>query len=406
MSDSIIETEMTFSKMNLKEQNIFLKSILKKSIGNYSIIAINLDGVIIAWNKGANHEYGYTAAEIIGQTLYKLYDNKTNAKKIKRILNKTLKAELCFAELTGIRKNGDCFTSFVNFVLRKDSDESPVGFTLISPDLRKLQYNLKKCKETKKLLKVENEVLQENSDYAQDTNRLKSELLANVSHELRVPLNTIIGFAELMYLGKVGPISPDHKEYLRDILLGSNRLLRLINDLLDLNKVESGKMEFFPEPIMIDKLIGEIRSVFYKSIIQKNIQLEIKIDPTLNEIIIDPSRFKQILYNYVSNALKFTPTNGKIDICVKSDKNNMFRLEVKDTGIGIIKKDLKRLFTPYQQLNTNSKKKYQGTGLGLSLTKKIVEAQDGQVGVTSEIGVGSTFYAILPCFPHTEEKND
>jgi PAS domain S-box-containing protein len=406
MSNPIIESEMTFSQMSLIEQNTFLKSILKKSIGNYSIIAINLDGVIISWNKGASHEYGYTASEVIGQTLHKIYDSKNgNPKKIKMLLDETLKTEICFAELIGIRKNGDYFTSFVNFILRKDLDESPIGFTLISPDLKKLQYNLKKCKETNKLLEDKNEVLQESSDYAKDTNRLKSELLANVSHELRVPLNTIIGFAELMYTGKVGPVSAEHKEYLRDILLSSDRLLRLINDLLDLNKIESGKMEFFPEPITMEKLIGEIRSVFYKPIVQKNIQLDIQIDPGLSEVIIDPSRFKQILYNYVSNALKFTPAKGQIFISVKLDKNNMFRLEVKDTGIGITKKDLKRLFTPYQQLKTNSKKKYQGTGLGLSLTKKLVEAQGGKVGVLSEAGVGSTFYAVLPCYPLNGEMN-
>ncbi|MBV9575456.1 MAG: PAS domain-containing sensor histidine kinase [Gammaproteobacteria bacterium] len=368
---------LVFSQMSVIEQQTFLSSILNKSVNHYSVIGIDLKGIITTWNQGAQCEYGYSADEIIGKNFTKLYDTECEKNpKIKTILKNALTTELYFAELISIRKNGEYFTAFVNFILRKNND-SPIGFTLISPDLRALQHNLQKC---------------------------KNEFLANISHELRVPLNTIIGFAQLMYLGKVGAISTNHKEYLHDILLGAERLLRLVNDLLDLNKVESGKMEFFPESICINEMINEIRTIFYNPIKQKEIQLDIKIDPTVNKIIIDPTRFKQILYNYVSNAVKFSSTGGQILICVKPDKNNSFRLEVKDSGTGISKKDLKRLFSHYKQLNGDARKDNQGTGLGLSLTKKIVEAQDGKVGVTSIFGVGSTFYAILPCSPHSKEN--
>ena len=230
----------------------------------------------------------------------------------------------------------------------------------------------------------------------EEASRLKSEFLANMSHELRTPLNAIIGFSEIMYNGKVGPVSSEHKEYLGDVLSSARHLLQLINDVLDLAKVESGKMEFHPEAIQLSTPVNEVRDILRTIIASKKINLTINIDPLLQEIIIDPAKFKQILYNFTSNALKFTPEGGEVVINIDSEDNRFFRLEVKDTGIGIRKDDMKKLFTEFLQLDSGTNKKYQGTGLGLSLTKRIVEAQGGKVGFDSVFGKGSTFYALLP----------
>jgi signal transduction histidine kinase len=230
----------------------------------------------------------------------------------------------------------------------------------------------------------------------QEANRLKSEFLANMSHELRTPLNAIIGFSELMFKGKVGPLSENHREYLGDILISSRHLLQLINDVLDLAKIDSGKIEFRPETVDLAKVVREVRDILRGLASTKRIQVETSIEPEVATVTLDPGKLKQVLYNYLSNGLKFTEDGGKIHIRATAAEGDHFRILVEDTGIGVRPEDLARLFVEFQQLDAGSSKKYAGTGLGLSLTKRIVEAQGGQVGVESELGRGSVFWAVLP----------
>jgi signal transduction histidine kinase len=231
---------------------------------------------------------------------------------------------------------------------------------------------------------------------AQEANRMKSEFLANMSHELRTPLNAIIGFAKLMAHGKVGPVSPLHQEFLEDILKSSDHLLQLINDVLDLAKVEAGKMEFHPQAIVLPALIAEVRDILRAVAASKQIRIDTHIDPACSELFLDPAKLKQVLYNYLSNALKFTGEGGRVSIKVRSEDAAMFRIDVEDSGIGIRPEDLKVLFTEFRQLDASASKRYQGTGLGLALTRRIVEAQGGKVGVSSTLGQGSIFSALLP----------
>ncbi len=228
--------------------------------------------------------------------------------------------------------------------------------------------------------------------------RLKSEFLANMSHELRTPLNAIIGFAQLMHSGKVGAVSESHHEYLGDILTSSRHLAQLINDVLDLARVESGKLEFRPESVDLAALIDETLEVLRVSASEKGLTVEVEIPKDLGQVQADPTRLKQILYNYLSNALKFTSRGGHVAVRVLPDGSESFRVEVKDDGIGIAADDQKRLFQEFQQLDAGAAKKYQGTGLGLALTRRIAEAQGGRVGVESATGQGSTFWAVLPRF--------
>ena len=241
-----------------------------------------------------------------------------------------------------------------------------------------------------------NEELEVQSRRVQEANRLKSEFLANMSHELRTPLNAIIGFTELIYDEEAGPISEEQKEYLGDILSSSQHLLQLINDVLDLAKVEAGKMTFSPEEIDLDQLVGEVRDILRPLINSKHIHFGTEIDTTLNGVVIDPAKLKQVLYNYLSNAIKFTPEEGQVTIRLRAEGEDAFRLEVEDSGRGIQPENLGRLFVEFQQLDAGLTKGYQGTGLGLALTRRIVEAQGGRVGVHSTPGQGSTFFAVLP----------
>jgi protein-histidine pros-kinase len=229
-----------------------------------------------------------------------------------------------------------------------------------------------------------------------EASRLKSEFLANMSHELRTPLNAIIGFADLIHRGKAGPLTDDQHEYLGDILTSSRHLLQLINDVLDLSKVEAGKMELRPEPVNLDTLAGEVRDILRGLASGKHLRIELDVAPDAINAVLDPGRVKQILYNYLSNAIKFTPEGGAITLRIRRHGLSMVRLDVQDTGIGIPPEQIDRLFVEFQQLDASSGKRHPGTGLGLALTKRIAEAQGGWVAVDSAPGVGSTFSAILP----------
>jgi signal transduction histidine kinase len=230
----------------------------------------------------------------------------------------------------------------------------------------------------------------------QEASRLKSEFLANMSHELRTPLNAIIGFAELLHDDQVDVGSPQYKEFLGDILTSGRHLLQLINDVLDLAKVEAGKLEFRPESVDISRLLGEVTAITRTTAAQKRLRIEIEIDAAIMQVDLDPGRLKQVAYNYISNALKFTPPGGRITVRVKPEAADTWRFEVEDTGVGIAAADLAKLFIEFQQLEHGAAKRHQGTGLGLALTRRIVEAQGGSVGVRSTPGKGTVFHAILP----------
>jgi protein-histidine pros-kinase len=230
-----------------------------------------------------------------------------------------------------------------------------------------------------------------------EASRLKSAFLANMSHELRTPLNAIIGFAELMHKGKSGPMAPDHHEYLGDILTSAKHLLQLINDVLDLAKVESGNLEFEPEPVELPRLVGEVCDVLRGLASRKRLAIQIEIDDQISRVLIDAARIKQVLYNFVSNAIKFTKEGGTITVRMgQASDPAEFRIDVEDTGVGISADDVPKLFVEFQQLDTGAAKRFQGTGLGLALTKRLVEGHHGRVEVKSTLGVGSTFSAILP----------
>jgi len=240
----------------------------------------------------------------------------------------------------------------------------------------------------------------------QEASRLKSEFLANMSHELRTPLNAIIGFSELLLAGAVSPESPEHKVFLGHISTSGLHLLQLINDVLDLSKVESGKFEFFAEPVQLPVLIKEVQDILYTQIQQKHIQVTADVDPTLTDLMLDPGRLKQVLYNYLSNALKFTPEFGQVTVRARPEGGAAFRIEVEDNGIGISEADQLRLFTDFLQLDAGSTRQHQGTGLGLALARRLVQAQGGTVGVRSTRGVGSVFYLVMSRAPVIDQPGD
>ena len=248
-------------------------------------------------------------------------------------------------------------------------------------------------------LRRQNVDLEERNRNIEEASRMKSEFLANMSHELRSPLNGILGFTELLYDGKLGKLPARPTEFLGRIHASASHLLQLINGVLDLSKIEAGRLEFKPQRILISPIVQEVTGILASLAVEKRIRVETEVDPAVDEVTIDASRLRQVLYNYLSNALKFTGEGGAVTVRVKPEGANEFRLEVSDTGIGVAEKDISRLFIEFQQLDCSTAKRYQGTGLGLALTKRVVEGQQGRVGVVSTLGEGSTFFAVLPRSP-------
>jgi PAS domain S-box-containing protein len=395
-----LKEELRLQYDTLVETTSFLANILQSST-EYSIIAKDLDNNVLAWNEGAHRIYGYTADEMVGKQSAKIVNvpEEIESGKVQAAMDVALLTGTFEGEFEVVRKNGERFPAQMAITLRNDPAGRPIGFLLMSKDItdrKMLEHQLR--------LKNE-EVIEQ----YREANRLKSEFLANMSHELRTPLNAIIGFSELMHDGRVGPVSAEHREYLGDILTSSRHLLQLINDVLDLAKVEAGKVEFRPEPVDLARVIREVCDVLRTLAAQKRIQIETEVDPLLTDVVTDPSKLKQVLYNFLSNALKFTPDGGRVCVRVASEGPAEFRIEVEDTGIGIRPEDIGRLFVEFHQLDGGTGKKYPGTGLGLSLTKRIVEAQGGRVGVQSTPDRGSTFFAILPreaVDPPAQERRD
>jgi PAS domain S-box-containing protein len=385
-----LEEQITRQYRELAETTAFLNNILESST-EYSIIAKDLDGTILGWNEGARRTYGYAAEEMVGKQNSRVLHTREDldSGRVDTALGTALQAGKFEGEFQRVRKSGEQFMAQVAITRRQDTTGKPIGYLLISKDITEQKV-------LEEQLRRKNEELEEQYRRVQEANRLKSEFLANMSHELRTPLNAIIGFAEMMYDGRVGTLSPTHQEYMGDILTSGRHLLQLINDVLDLAKVESGKMEFRPERLDLAKVVREVRDVLRTLAAKKRMQVETQVDPDLTDVVADPGKLKQVLYNYLSNALKFTPDEGRVTVRVRPEGPDAFRLEVEDTGIGIRPEDLGRLFMEFQQLDASTAKKYQGTGLGLALTKRIVEAQGGQVGVRSAPGQGSVFSAVLP----------
>jgi len=226
--------------------------------------------------------------------------------------------------------------------------------------------------------------------------KAKSEFLANMSHELRTPLNSSIGFSELLKQGMAGELSEKQIHYVDNILISNQFLLSLINDILDLSKIEVGKIELVTEKMSTPVTIKETLSLIKEKATKHNVRLKTEFDPELEYIEADKQRFKQILFNLLSNAVKFSKEEGGTVTITAKKEGDMVQISVSDTGIGIKEGNIERLFRKFEQLESGISQKYGGTGLGLAITKQLVELHGGRIWAQSRYGEGSKFTFLLP----------
>ena len=270
-------------------------------------------------------------------------------------------------------------------------------------------------------LRDRNEEIELKNKQLDEASKMKSEFLANMSHELRTPLNAILGFSEAMRDSMFGDVNDKQEDGLGVIYESGQHLLSLINDILDLSKIEAGKMELDCTNFSLNDLVDRSISIIKEKASKHNIHLELSLDQQIAEMSADERKVKQVLFNILSNATKFTPDNGTISITTKLHSNviptcdmnenrrkDYVTVAIADTGIGIAENDLARLFTPFEQLDGSFSKKYQGTGLGLAMVKRLTELHHGCVSVESELGKGSCFTVWLPIVNdsfHSELEN-
>jgi PAS domain S-box-containing protein len=238
-------------------------------------------------------------------------------------------------------------------------------------------------------------------DLADTANQAKSAFLANMSHELRTPLNAVIGFSELLEQQIFGALNDKQTAYVGNVLVSGRHLLQLVNDILDISKVEAGRMDLAYETTPIGGIVDVVRGVIQAVATKKGINLEVSVPDDLPPVQVDPGRIKQVLYNLISNAIKFTPRGGVVRLSAVEEGDYLV-VRVADTGVGIAREDLGRLFREFEQLPQPGGVRPEGTGLGLALTKRLVELHGGKVEVESELGKGSTFSVYLSLRSHDE----
>jgi protein-histidine pros-kinase len=271
---------------------------------------------------------------------------------------------------------------------RGDGEEFPVEISLSPVTTEAGPMVLSAIRDVTERKRVEASLLQ--------ASRLKSQFLANMSHELRTPLNGIIGFSQLLVDGKAGALSAQQSSFLQDILDSGRHLLHLVNDLLDISKIEAGRMEVHQELFVLAEAVQEACSVLATDVADKQLALTWNVAADLGRVKLDRQKFKQVLLNLVSNAVKFTDVRGWIEIAVERLASGELELQVRDGGIGISPADQERLFVEFERLNPDEATRRPGTGLGLALTRRLVELQGGHIAVTSTLGQGSTFCVRLP----------
>jgi PAS domain S-box-containing protein len=366
-----------------------------------AILEIDQQGRIVLANATAERMFGYTRAELVGLTVdtllpaamrtrHKQHRDHYDAHPSTRPMGSGLKLE-------AIRRDMQPFPVEIS-LSPVDSEDGQRVIAVVRDisDRRAAEEKLLKISEAfARELALKNEELQKRNREIEKSDRLKSEFLASMSHELRTPLHTIIGFSELLSEQIQGPLNDKQKRFVEHILRDSLHLLELINDILDLSKIESGRLELHREAFDASGSIEEVLAGMRPRAAQKSIELTYGPRDRI-ELFADRVRFKEIFLNLLSNAVKFTPEKGRVDVAAALDGAGSWRFTVTDTGIGIPSHEHDAIFDKFYQTGSTTRGIREGTGLGLAITRHLVEEHGGRVWVESEPGKGSRFSFTIP----------
>ncbi|KKF99963.1 ATPase [Methanosarcina mazei] len=372
----LVAQDITFSKnieRSEQENRERLKAILDNTLCGILLIESSSRKIINA-NPIALKTAGYSEKELIGMTCYRLIGQHGE--------------ENCAA--LSLDQAGDLSESIL---LTATGKTLPILRSVVPVSIGGTGYFVESFIDLSDRKQVEEELLQAKIA-AESANRSMSEFLATMSHELRTPLTAIIGFSELMLGGSTGEFDELNKKFLGNISTSGKHLLSLINSILDLSKIEAGKMELQPDYFSLQDIFSNTKNILSPLALKKNISMDFNVEPGFF-VYADRTRFKQIMYNLVSNAVKFTQEGGSVEVLGTVSEKGV-RVSVSDTGIGISKDEIKQLFKPFKQIDSTLSRKYEGTGLGLVLSKKFIEMHGGRIWVESEPGKGSTFTFEVP----------
>ncbi len=396
-----IEEERAKLDQRLRDQHFYTRSLIESNID--ALMTTDARGIITDVNKQTEALTGCTRDELIGAPFKHCFTDPLRAEAgIQRVLNE---GKVTNYELTALGRDGTVTVVSYNATTLHDRQRKLQGVFIAARDVTEL----KRFEHT----------LQEKNSELQDANRMKSEFLANMSHELRTPLNAIIGFSEVLKDGLLGDLTDQQRGFMSDIFNSGKHLLLLINDVLDLSKVEAGKMVLDLEVLEVPSLLKNSFSIVREKAAARNIRLTLQVTGELGPMHADGRKVKQIVYNLLSNAVKFSNEGGEVTLrasivprfkvgalsgpwlgrtcpLLENEFSEFLELSVTDSGIGISKEGLEKLFQPFSQIDSGLARRFEGTGLGLAMVKLLAELHGGSVAAESAVAQGSRFTVWLP----------
>ncbi|MDD2499798.1 MAG: ATP-binding protein [Geobacter sp.] len=379
MARQLLEREQV-----IRESELRLRSITDSA--RDAIIMMDSRGAVTFWNPAAEMILGYQAEEALGKNLHMLLAP----------LRFQGAQKAAFAEFVQTGRGHAVGKTIELAAIHKDGHELPISLSLSAVFLDGSWHAVGILRDITESKRYQEELLEARHD-AESANRAKSEFLANMSHEIRTPMNGVIGMAQLL---RYTQPTQEQKEYLDNLEISCKNLLELINDILDLSKIESGKLELESAAFSLRRCINDVLANQTSRIEQKGLQLALAIDKQVPELVLgDSLRFKQIVLNLVGNAIKFTES-GSIQVTGTLSSNQggscVFRLAVRDTGIGMKSDALEKIFNSFEQADSSTTRVYGGSGLGLSICRRLTELMGGSIWAESVYGAGSTFFVELP----------
>lgn len=370
------------SERRLSSSRAQLSAVINSAMD--AIVTVDVTGRVRSFNSAAERMFGVDAKEVLGRPLGRLLPAGVDQFSAARFVT------------VGVRHDGDSFP--VEAAVSEVSSRQGVFYTAILRDISERlaqETALRELNDTlEKKVADRTRELEVAAVRAQAADRLKSAFLATMSHELRTPLNSIIGFTGIVLQGLAGPLNDEQKKQLGMVRGSARHLLDLINDVLDLSKIEAGELQVRAEPFNVRESLERVIASVQPQVDKKYLQLSSSISADLSDMKGDRRRVEQIVLNLLSNAIKFTD-HGRVSLDA-SVSGGCLQVRVHDTGIGIRADDLKGLFQPFNQIDTGLTREHDGTGLGLAICRRLANLMDGRIEVSSEWQKGSVFTLILP----------